>query len=244
MAAKGDTGRERHAVLNVFGLTLQVSNPRLAELLTMDAREALGTDMRDLVVTSGAQRPPAEQVRETLTEVAEVLPDVRVTVPSPHTEQADTTRRDFRARAESLGAALGFQTCEDGLWRSASGIGVMTRTVERPISLAAAAHFVSRMAMLQAGRVDADTTSVLFIVEGSATVEVFEVAIRERRLYHVMRTVAIDDLDEMRALARAGALSHEGTVALLAPVTDIDVGRLLSVLRGCRAADSQGSGVS
>ncbi len=45
----------------MFGLTLEVSNPRLAELLTMDAKEALVTDVRELAPrVDGPPPTPAE----------------------------------------------------------------------------------------------------------------------------------------------------------------------------------------
>lgn len=216
----------RFAVLNVFGLTLEVSNPRLAELLTMDARSALTADVKDLAPREQA----AAEVSATIAEVAEALPDVMVTPQTPHAEEAVRMRREFRARTESVGASLGFDTHGDGLWLSDTGVGVLTRTVERGVSLAAATHFVNEMDQLHSQRPDRAETSVLFIVDSQQTADVFKVAIRQRRLYHTMRTVTVDNLEEMRMMIREGQLAHKDAVMLLAPVANIDVGEMLSVL--------------
>ncbi len=221
-----DTGVQndgRHAVLNVFGLTLEVSNPRLAELLTMDAKEALVTDVRELA-------PRVDGPPPTPAEVAQALPDVIVTAPTPHDEDASRLRRDFRLRSEGVGQALGFETHGDGLWVSPTGVRVLTRSVDRPLSLAAASHFVGEMSQLLDAREDRDEVSILFVVAGQQTADVFKVAIRQRRLFQVMRTASIENLEDMRAMIRAGALDHKQAVVLLAPVANIDVGEVMSVL--------------
>src|SRR5450756_2507334 len=67
-------GSDERYTFNVFGLKLEVSNPRLAELLAMDAREALTTDVRELA------SPRA--VRELRDEAAQALPDVVMSPPT------------------------------------------------------------------------------------------------------------------------------------------------------------------
>lgn len=221
----------RFAVLNVFGLTLEVSNPRLAELLTMDARSALATDVKELI------QQDAGEVSATLAEVAQALPDVMVTPQTPHAEESARVRLEFRSRCEGVGRALGFETHGDGLWMSPTGVGVLTRTVERPVSLAAAAHFVNEMDSMHEQRSDKAETSVLFVVDGQQTADVFKVAIRQRRLYHTMRTVTIDNLEEMHTMMHNRTLLHNDAVMLLAPVANIDVGEMLSVLHSQSGAD-------
>jgi hypothetical protein len=212
-----------HAVLNVFGLTLEVSNPRLAELLTMDARDALVTDVRELTLRSDGPTPTAA-------EVAQAIPDVVVSAPTPHDEDIVRMRRDFRVRVESVGQALGFETHGDGLWVSPTGVHVLTRSVDRALSLAAASHFVGEMSQLLDSRDDRRETSVLFVVDDQQTADVFKVVIRQNRLYSVMRTASIENLEEMRAMIHRGALDHNQAVVLLTPVANIDVGEIISVL--------------
>lgn len=210
----------RFAVLDVFGLKLEVSNPRLAELLTMDAKEALTSDMRDLV--GAEETPDAAQVRE-------AVPDVVIAPSTPHTDELARARKEFRQRVETIAETLGFETRGDGKWTSETGIAVSTRTVERPLSLAAASHFVSEVAQ-RCEQAPDEESAVLFVVESQQTADVFKVAIRQRRMHHLMRTVSIDNLEDMRALKHRGLLSHAQIVVLLAPVADIDVGEMLSVL--------------
>ncbi len=217
----GSPKESRHAVLNVFGLTLEVSNPRLAELLTMDAREALVTDVRSMRLDGPA--PTAD-------EVAQALPDVVMSAPTPHDEDTARIRRDFRDRVESVGQALGFTTHGDGMWDSPTSVHVLTRAVDRALSLAAASHFVGEMSQLLAAKDDRNETSVLFVVNDQQTADVFKVAIRQSRLFNVMRTASIENLEEMRSMIHRGALDHHQSVVLLTPVANIDVGEILSVL--------------
>ncbi|KAF0208030.1 MAG: hypothetical protein FD171_1187 [Actinobacteria bacterium] len=221
-----DSGTPREgsrAVLNVFGLTLEVSNPRLAELLTMDARDALVTDVRELTLRSDNPAPTAA-------EVAEAIPGVVVSTPTPHDEDIIRMRREFRVRVEGVGKALGFETHGDGLWVSPTGVHVLTRAVDRQLSLAAASHFVGEMNQLLESRDDRNETSVLFVVDDQQTADVFKVAIRQSRLHSQMRTASIENLEEMRAMIHRGALHHKQAVVLLTPVANIDVGEIISVL--------------
>lgn len=218
-----ESGVGRYAVLDVFGITLEVSNPRLAELLTMDATDALTSDIRDLI--SADRRS-----------VAEALPDVVVSMPTPHTELADRARREFRQRADELGAALGFAVESDGTWCSPTGIDIVMRTVERPLTPAAAAHYVAEVATVT-NRLP-DTSAVLFVVADQATADAFKLAIKLRRLHNLMRTVAIESLDEAAALQVSGRLDHRHVLVLLAPIANIDVGEMMSILREDEASDT------
>jgi hypothetical protein len=182
------------------------------------------TDIRELghAVIDDSVPTPAE--------VAQAVPGVVVSAPTPHDEDTVRMRRDFRARVESVGQALGFETFGDGLWVSPTGVHVLTRSVDRPLSLAAASHYVGEMSQLLEGRDDRRETSILFVVDDQQAIDVFKVAIRQGRLFSVMRTASIENLEEMRAMIHRGALDHKQAVVLLTPVANIDVGELLSVL--------------
>lgn len=214
MGDDGGVTGNRFAVLDVFGITLEVSNPRLAELLTMDASEALTSDMRDLV--SADRRA-----------VAEALPDAVVTMPTPHSEIAERTRREFRSRADSLAATLGFTVESDGTWCSPTGIDIVMRTIERPLTAAAAAHYVSEVAAVTDRLPESST--VLFVVADQATADAFKVAIRQRKLHNLMRTIAIDSLQRVSDMHASGRLDHRNILVLLAPIADIDVGEMIAV---------------
>lgn len=206
----------KHAVLEVFGIMLEVSNPRLAELLTMDASAALTSDIRDLIVADSRA-------------VGQALPDVVVSMPSPHTEALSRARQEFRSRADRLGRVLGFSVASGGAWSSPTGIDIVTRTMERPLTVAAAAHYVSEVAAVT-DRLP-ESAAVLFIVDGQQTADVFKVAIRQRRYHNLMRTVAMDTLAEIGDRYAAGRIDHRGALVLLAPIADIDAGEILSVLK-------------
>jgi hypothetical protein len=233
-AKSGSSERGRFAVMDVFGLKLEVSNPRLAELLTMDAKSALTTDVRALGT--------AQAVREFREEVAQAAPEVVIAPPTPKDDLDAALRRDFRARAVALGVALGFDSSADGVWESPAGLTILTRAIERPVSLAAASHYVSELANRreQLGGVGA---SVLFIADSQQSADVFKVAIRQQQLYDVMRVISMDNLVDIGRLRNSGAVDHAKAVILLAPTATIDVGEILSVIRAASLGEESVPGL-
>ena len=213
MTQQQDESEERFSVLEVFGMKLEVSNPRLAELLTLDAGEALTTDVRELASDRRV--------------MAEAAPEAILAGPTPKSEHDERIRREFRAHVDSLGARLGFEVDSDGTWSSMTGVDIVTRTVERPLTLAAAVHFVTEVASAASA---SDAHAVLFVVEGQQNADVFKVAIRQRRLHDLMRTTSLASLAEVADLVERGILDHQRAVLLLAPVANIDVGEMLAVL--------------
>lgn len=216
---------ERTSVLEVFGLKLEVSNPRLADLLTMDAGLALTTDVRELSINGGGTTDRAE--------VIEAIPDALVAPPSPKSEEDVRARQAFRARAEECAAGMGFAARPDGVWTSPSGAAIVARMVERGVSLAAATHFVDEVAARRAGMGGIDAT-VLFVVDSQPTADGFKVPIRQRKLHDVMRTVCIDDLDYVAGLCESGTLEHGHALALLSPPAAVDVGEAVSAIRAAQ----------
>lgn len=229
---QGSNAGNRFAVLDVFGLKLEVSNPRLAELLTMDAKEALTSDVRDL----GSSRAVLE-FRE---EAAQAVPDVVLAPPTPKDDDEAAARRQFRARAAAIGEALGFGCTPDGVWRSETGVSILTRAIERPVSLAAASHYVAELATRRE-QLGGPGASVLFIAESQQSADVFKVAIRQQNLYDLMRVISIENLQDVRRLHGIGVVDHSKAVILLAPAAAIDVGEILSVLRAAGAAEDAGA---
>lgn len=225
---------DRFAVLDVFGLKLEVSNPRLAELLTMDAKSALTTDVRDLGSPQAMQ-----ELRE---EVGQAVPDVVIAPPTAKDEGDATARREFRIHAARSGQALGFEITPDGVWHSATGVSILTRAVERPVSLAAASHYVTEIANRRE-QLAGPGASVLFIAEGQQSADVFKVAIRQQQLYDVMRVISAGNLDEIRRLSDQRSIDHAKAVILLSPAATIDVGEILSVIRAARECDDREGGL-
>jgi hypothetical protein len=223
-----DDRDDRFSVLEVFGLKLEVSNPRLAELLTMDAKQALTTDVREL--------GSAQDVRDLREVTAQALPDVVVSPPTMREEVEESERRRFRDRVAAIGRALGFDTEPDGMWESPTGVRVLTRCVDRPLSLAGASHFVGELADHRDANEGADS-AVLFVVPTQQAADVFRVAIRQRRVYDVMRVVTLECLEQINSMAHAGTADHHKAVILLTPAANIDVGELLSVIQAAAHGD-------
>ncbi len=219
-------GDGRYAVLDVFGLKLEVSNPRLAELLTMDAGKALTTDVRDL----GGQ-----ELRSQRQEARQAAPEIVLAPPTPRDEMDEKHRREFRGQVSRVGGSLGFESSPDGMWRSPTGLTILTRGIDRAVSFAAASHFVGEIAAHRESLAGPDATS-LFVVDGQQSADVFKVAIRQGHLYNVMRVISIENLLEIERLLVAGHIDHAKALMLLTPAANIDVGEILSVLRATDAA--------
>lgn len=216
------TEDDGHTVLEVFGLKLEVSNPRLAELLTMDAREALSTDVRDL--------SDPDKRRETVAEIEQAAPEGMVAPPTARDEQEARQRKELREHALQLGERLGFTTRPDGVWESPTGVDILTRVVSKQLSYAAAAHFVAELNEHRKTACGEDCT-LLFITESQQTADVFKVAIRQRQQYDLMRTASLDNLESVTEMCEAGRIDHAQALVLLAPVANIDLGEMLSVIR-------------
>jgi len=225
---QGSPARDRFSVLDVFGIKLEVSNPRLAELLTMDAKQALTTDVRDLGTPQAMQ-----EFRE---EAEQAAPDIVMAPPTPKDEDDAAARRQFRVHAAAAGGSLGFEITPDGVWHSETGVSILSRAIERPVSLAAASHYVSELASRRE-QLGGPGASVLFIAESQQSADVFKVAIRQQHLYDVMRVISIGNLDDIRRLHAAGQMDHAKAVILLSPAATIDVGEILSVIRAATVDD-------
>jgi hypothetical protein len=219
-----DDEASRFEVLDVFGLKLEVKNPRMAELLTMGVKDAMTTDLREFGGSSGS----AEHLRD---EIAQAAPDVALAPPSRSDEIDAQGRRDFRSRADALAARLGFSATPDGLWSSQTEGAVLTRMVDTPVSIAAASHYVTQVEPMRE-RLAGPAGTVLFVVAGPESVEAFLIAIRQRHLHGAMRVVSIEDLVRVADACTRDGLDHHRAHALLSPAEGIDVASMLPAPEG------------
>lgn len=195
-------------VLEVFGLKLQVYNPRLAELLTMEARDALQSDVGELVKGKAADD-----------EAAQDAPAFVEVDPEP----------GLRESMDEVGSALGFELAHDGTWESPTGVHVLVRRIERTMSLDEAMREARELSMAQ--QAAGHDTAALFVVDDQVAVDTFRVAIRKEKLFSEMRVISAENLADITTLKASGRLSHRQIVLLLVPLADIDAGELVSILR-------------
>ena len=216
---------DRFTVLEVFGLKLEVSNPRLADLLTLDAGDALGSDIKDLKTPEG--------VREVSEAAREAMPDVVINPTTPKDDMESKQRTEMREKVFAQGENMGFTTHNDGVWESPTGVVILTRVIDRGVSFAGASHYVEEVSKRRAEQAGEEST-VLFVTPDQQTADVFKVAIRQSRLYHLMRTISQENLTEVSRMQASGTVDHAQAVILLAPVADIDVGEILAVIRAAQ----------
>lgn len=206
-------------VLEAFGLQLEVSNARLADLLTLDAMAALTTDVRELV---------SEPVPVTVGIDAEA-------VEARELEEAAALRQRFRRAVSEAGVGLGFEVGADGMWRSPLGLSLLTRSFELSLDLETARRYVHQLAACAAP--DAQSlTSVLLVAESPVSVHAFATAIRQAGLQDRFRVVSAANLARVGDLLASGAIDHRGCLVILAPVACIDAGDLLELIEPHAAA--------
>lgn len=217
-----------YKVMELFGVELKVRNSRLADMLTMEATKALSTDVRQLL-------DPATiiEVRETL---SEALPDCVIAPESLREHDVAKHRHELRSRADGIAGKLGFDVAAGGVWQSPSGISIVTRVVDASPSFASAVDLAVKLSGVLSDQPGPDV-SALLVVDSQQTVDVCKVAIRQRRLYDVMRTISIDNLETIRALFSAGAIDHARALVLLSPLADVDIGEVLSIVRSAAGQD-------
>ncbi|MDH4139927.1 MAG: hypothetical protein OEV43_05085 [Coriobacteriia bacterium] len=222
-----DDSEDGTTVLELFGVKLTVRNPRLAEVLTTELHASSNLDDRagDGVV-AGERRQ----------EVGQAVPDVVLAPHSPHDATVARGRAELRKRAASAAAALGFEVNQNGVWESPTGFAILTRTVDRPLTLAAAADLSEKLDHVAQELSELSPLSLL-VVESQDIANVFRVAIRQRHAYDRMRTITIDNLEFLRSLMAGQVIDHAQAVVLLAPVAGIDVGEVLSIVRSAAAED-------
>jgi hypothetical protein len=210
---------DRSTVVEVFGVKLSVRNRRLAEILSMDAAEALGFE---------SKAPDRASDREISSElVREALPYAALSVPNEDDEAEARVRAELRQRLESIASSLGFMVAQGGRWHSPSGLTLHTRIVSRPVSAAGAADMVGKLVALMESRPGGE--SVLLITRSSAVSDTFAAAVRERGAHAVLRVASMDDLERLHALSEAADADHSAFLALLSPQAAVNVSAALSL---------------
>lgn len=205
--------REQHEVLKVFGVKLTVYNPRLAELLTMEAKEALGKDVSELVkggVDEGVTWDDAS---------------------APVAVTADAVTVDPAAAMlgtiDDAGGRLGFEV-SGRAWTSPLGVTIITRAVAGAADLGQAEETVLSLAATLE-EIGGEAAGLL-VTEDQLACDTFRLAVRKQNLYPRMRVISLQNLDHLLALLEKGTVSHRQVVLLLVPLANIDVGELLNVL--------------
>jgi hypothetical protein len=211
---------DRSTVVEVFGVKLSVRNRRLAEILSMDAAEALGFE---------SKAPDRASDREISSElVREALPYAALSAPNEDDEAEARLRAELRQRLEAIAGSLGFIVAQGGRWHSPSGLTLHTRIVSRTISAAGAADMVGKLVALMDSRPGGE--SVLLITLSSAVSDVFALAVRERGAHAVLRVASMDDLERLHAVSEAGDADHSAFLALLSPQAAVNASAAISLL--------------
>ncbi len=215
---------ERTTVLEVFGVKLAVRNRRLAEILTMDAAEALGFDKRE----TGTGHMPAEQAQPDL--LVEAAPDLLLPVPGTEEEAESRLRTQFRLEADAVASGLGFDVLPGGRWQPPATPLIHTRILVRTPTPAAAAHMVAKLNDVVLASAESPA-SVLLIASDRAAVPSLLTAIHARGLHTSFRVVTLSDLKLLKVASANAPDPAAMAAAFLSPAGGVDVGFALGTLR-------------
>lgn len=215
---------DQFEVLDVFGLKLKVSNSRLAELLTMEAKEALTTDVKKLVGQETERTKAEPQSLEA--KIAEVP-----------TLAGIASLDDYHRAVGAIGKRLGFEVDASGVWHSPSGIAFIVRPVKDYIEVEKAKLYATEL-FSRLGETGKEVAG-LFVVSDQLGVDTFKVAIRAEHLYHALRVISYDNLKEVLLFKENGRLTHAQVVTLMSPLDEIDLGELMNVLKAVASSQSE-----
>lgn len=211
---------ERTTVLEVFGVKLAVKNRRLAEILTMDAAEALGLDKRH----ADEDYMPAEQSQPDL--LTEAVPDVHFPVTGAEEEAESRLRTQVRLRADTVASGLGFDVLPGGRWQPPAAPLIHTRILVRTPTPAAAAHMVAKLTEVVLSSAGSPA-SVLLIASDRAAVPPLLTAIDVRGLHTSFRIVTMSDLERLRDVCAGAPDPAAVAAAFLSPAGGVDVSLVL-----------------
>jgi len=217
-----DPGAENDGtVLEVFGVKLKVNNPRLAEVLSLDAKDALTADLKDLMDPAAARARSAE--------LRQAVPDLLVTPETSRDAHDAEERARFRTRVEHLAEELGFTVEQGGVWTSPVGVTLLVRPIEHDVTYATASDYARKLDVLRVSKGGPDGVG-LFITATAPATDIFKVAIRQSHLSGSVRTMTLDALADLAGLTTSGRIDHEDAVAVLAPIASVDVGTVVALI--------------
>jgi hypothetical protein len=207
-------------VLEVFGVKLAVKNRRLAEVLTMDAAEALRLD-----ILSSKRRAGEADV----TDAGPQASDTRDSPDSPGESEEMFDLAAARHRAEAAGLTLGFETLPAATWRSPDGPLVHVRVVDVGPDEAAPSQLVRKVAESVLSGSDRGE-SVLLVLADSASAQACARAVARQQLSGDVRVVSLDALERLARTLFDGPDIHRRALWLLVPARSVDVGSGLDFL--------------
>ncbi|MBW6468209.1 MAG: hypothetical protein K0B85_03515 [Coriobacteriia bacterium] len=216
----------RSTVVEVFGVKLSVKNRRLAEILSMDAAEALGFEGKS----------PKVQDHDLETHVVnEAAPFAVVAAPGPDDAAEAQRRTELRHHVEAIAASLGFTVAAGGKWHSPSGQTLHARIVSRAVSAAAAADTVAKLVGLMKDRPAGE--SVVLITHDRQAAATFIGVIRDRQAHAAFRVVSVEDLEVLGAMSDSARADHATFIALLSPQAAVDIGPAIAQM--CQGSSGQ-----
>ncbi len=212
-SAKKKKDEKDYEVLELFGIKLKVKNPQLADLLTMDAKEALTSDIS---ILSQKLRAPGETAEEIVEEEIPLISEI---------ESYD----DYRQAINTVGEKLGFDVGLGGLWKSPTNVYILIRAIKEDLEFEEAKKYVRELEGQQKKLTNENVG--LFVVGSNLGCDMFKAAIRSLNLYNKMRVISYVNLNQILQFKESGYLGHKEVATLMVPLDNVDVGELINVIK-------------
>lgn len=212
-SAKKKKDEEGYEVLELFGIKLKVKNPQLADLLTMEAKEALTSDIS---ILSQKLHTPGEAAEEIIEEEIPLISEI---------ESYD----DYRQAINTVGEKLGFDVGLGGLWKSPTNVYILIRAIKEDLEFEEAKKYVRELEGQQKKLTNENVG--LFVVGSNLGCDMFKAAIRGLNLYNKMRVISYENLNQILQFKESGYLGHKEVATLMVPLDNVDVGELINVIK-------------
>lgn len=212
-SAKKKEDKQDYEVLELFGIKLKVKNPQLADLLTMEAKEALTSDIS---ILSQKLHTPGEAAEEIIEEEIPLISEI---------ESYD----DYRQAINTVGEKLGFDVGLGGLWKSPTNVYILIRAIKEDLEFEEAKKYVRELEGQQKKLTNENVG--LFVVGSNLGCDMFKAAIRGLNLYNKMRVISYENLNQILRFKESGYLGHKEVATLMVPLDNVDVGELINVIK-------------
>ncbi len=207
-------------VLEFFGLKLKVSNKKLADLLTMDAKEAFTEDIRVL------KKKYINGESEKLAQEGELVKN----------REEIIDQDEYLENVVAIGELIGFDIQMGGIWKSPTGVCIITKPLLKINNLEKAKHLIEEVWKSHT-RLKNENTG-LFIVGDQIGCDIIKASIRAEGYYGSMRVISYENMVELLRLFDQGYVGHREIATLLIPLDNVDVGELINIVKAAASPSS------
>lgn len=198
--------------IDVFGVKINVKSRGLAQLLAMEAKDMLTGEWE--ISKKDLELSDSEHIAEQIPSITDI-----------------EWGKQYLELTRLMGKRLGFLVKED-LWRATTGRNILVKVILGTLDLDEANTKVEALAkeLDEQQEMLKESATGLFIVQDVPFSGIFLAAIQRKQLYHRLSVMAFEDLRQLVWLYENRHLDHQGIVALMLPLANMDINQFLKLL--------------